>query len=236
MSLNATLLREILTHKPLNAILVSVKYENRRNILVEKMQEHAYRIEKYSKNIVFMVSHCDQAKDLPNAIQEITSEMTNKKLDQQVVFYSNEKFSKAAFSRALYNICSNLPKVTVTIDEETFLMKFPVGNLKHLFEQQYKDTRDKVQVATRAYIEIALALPESSERPYIIQELALHLKLELKKLLEKFIEDNKDRMLENDYFGIYFGVQKTILDCTDKFRLDTEVLRTDKLMHELSNG
>jgi hypothetical protein len=87
--------------------------------------------------------------------------MTNKKLEQQVVFYSNKKISLAGFAKSLYNICSNLPKVKVTIDEETFLMKFPVGNLKHLFEEQYKETRLRVQTATRAYTEAALALPES---------------------------------------------------------------------------
>lgn len=58
----------------------------------------------------------------------------------------------------------------------------------------------------------------------------------LRKLLDAFTEKTKEKMLENDYFGIYFAVQKIILDCTEEFHLKTRAFLTDKMTHELKDG
>jgi len=124
------------------------------------MREQADVIDKYSKNIVFLVSHCDGAEDLSVFIKDTTDEMAEAKLEQQVVFYSNKKCSRSHLARTLYNICSSLPKVTVAIDEETFYRNFPIGNLKRQFEEHYKDTRQKVERAAMAFTEAALSLKD----------------------------------------------------------------------------
>jgi hypothetical protein len=64
----------------------------------------------------------------------------------------------------------------------------------------------------------------------------LRLKYYLGSLLEAFTEKTKVKMLENDYFGIYFAVQKVILDSTEDFNLKTRVFLVDKLAHELKKG
>lgn len=43
-------------------------------------------------------------------------------------------------------------------------------------------------------------------------------------------------MLEHDYFGIYFAVQKVILDCTEDFYAKTRGFMDDRLTHELKEG
>lgn len=61
---------------------------------IKDMYVQSQVIEKYASNIVYLVSHFDVALEPENMIRETFAEMERLKMNQQVLFYSNEKCDK----------------------------------------------------------------------------------------------------------------------------------------------
>lgn len=91
---HATFLRSILTFKPFNVIFIQAKFSSRAIDFIVDLYKDTELIKKYSDNIVYLVSHIDQSEDPQAIIKETLEYMTNKKMNQQVLFYSNTKAKK----------------------------------------------------------------------------------------------------------------------------------------------
>lgn len=67
-ALHATLLKTVLTYKPFNVVFIQVKYTSRAIDFILDMFRCLKMIEKYSRNVVFLVSHIDTSPNPKNLI------------------------------------------------------------------------------------------------------------------------------------------------------------------------
>lgn len=64
--------------------------------------------------------------------------MAEKKMDQQVIFYSNTKCDQELLAETLYNTATNYPKVKIEIDDADFFKKFNLGTIDDFFQEEYE--------------------------------------------------------------------------------------------------
>jgi hypothetical protein len=81
-----------------------------------------------------------------------------------------------------------------------------------------------------AYIDFAQNLHDDEEKENLVQELAVSLKMDLKAQLDEFVAKEKDKLLELDYWGIYFELEKLMLSSTDDFFFKTSKYRKYSLL------
>jgi hypothetical protein len=135
VSLHAQLLRATLTHVPLNVVFIHVKFNTRGIDIIKDMLDQTGVVDKFENNVVYLVSHFDQAENPQETVKNISAEMNKRKMPQQVVFYSNIRCVKENLARTLFVICTNYPKVQIRISEDEFMRKFRIGSLDVLFEK-----------------------------------------------------------------------------------------------------
>jgi len=87
-----------------------------------------------------------------------------------------------------------------------------VGCIDIKFKQQFENYFTEMDEMSDGYIRCAIDLPLSEEKEAMIQELGLDLKYKLRDKLDEFVEVAKELMLKYEYYGVYYALQKIILD------------------------
>lgn len=64
--------------------------------------------------------------------------MAEKRMNQQVIFYSNTQCDQKRLAQTLYNTATNYPRVKIEIDNAAFLKKFNLGTIDDLFQEEYE--------------------------------------------------------------------------------------------------
>ena len=158
--------------------------------------------------------------------------MNRRGMKQQVVFYSNKICNRERLAKTLYFIASNYSEVKIEISEEEFLKKFRVGCIDEKLKEQFNESLQEMEELTDSYIKCAIDLPQSEEKEAMIQELALDLKYNLQERLDKFTEAAREVMLTLDYYGIYYALQKTILDADERFHSAIKPFIEFRMLHQ----
>lgn len=187
VSKHATLLKASLTFRPYNVIFINVKYNNRGKELIHEMMMQTNMVKAYSKNVVYLVSHFDQAKDPEGYITGISEEMNKRDMLQQVVFYSNEYWNQLRLSTTLYQIVSNYPETRIFISEAEFHQNFRIGHIDERFKQRFQITFDDMKTLPELYIQAAYQIAPA-DRAKILPEMALDLKYRLQETVDNLFK------------------------------------------------
>lgn len=72
---HATHLKCLLEHKPVNTVCIVIKFYERYGELINNIYRQVKMLEPYKKNIVFLVSHFDLAKNRAYAVEQVDKMM-----------------------------------------------------------------------------------------------------------------------------------------------------------------
>lgn len=121
---HAVLVKEILTWKPVNTVYILVDYKNRFDELISRIKAQVNLIKGYEHLIVFLVSHFDNEKDPEVAIQAINKMLTELRIPNNIIFFSNKSCHEKELTDKLYYISASMPKTKIQISTTDFLLNF----------------------------------------------------------------------------------------------------------------
>ena len=228
---HAFLLRAALTAKPLNAIFVIMKFENRFDLMVDFFLEQQEFVYKYDKKIVLMISHWDMAKDPISSFKEICEKFDG--ICSNIIAYS-EKSDTKTLANYMFACASNLPSETLDIPKEDFFLRFNVADMKAKILKEFRMFKKEAEYLSQDYhsgIADLSGLPPS-EKNEIIRLVIIQFKNDLDQMLEEFQQKLGGDMQELDFYTFSIKMQKEHVRMCDSFVEKVNALTTVSLVDD----
>lgn len=218
---HAYFLKEALTARPINAILVVIKYQNRFEQILNNYLQDQRTIDKFDKKIIVIVTHCDTSKNFNSEkieIQKVLEEWCSN------VIFTGLNSNWESISDTLFRYLYNMNQEKLIISDEEFHLKFNIASLpmKRIMIDEYNELKLQLNWIDRNLKELVTTslseISNSEETDNFLQSVIIEYKNQTDDELKKFQEKFADFMINHDSYCLYIKFQKEILEKNDMFQ------------------